>query len=80
MLHDLVSAAYKGGYLVELTFDNGEHGVVDFTSYLQRGGVFKRFHDVSFFRENQQPKGNCCGSFFKNPSRDISAGMLIESV
>jgi len=36
--------------------------------------------DVSFFRENQQPKGNCCGSFFKNPSRDISAGMLIESV
>lgn len=51
MLHDIVSAAYKGGYLIELTFDNGEHGVVDFTSYLQRGGVFKRFHDVSFFRE-----------------------------
>lgn len=36
--------------------------------------------DVIDFRENKQPKGNSCGSFFKNPSREISAGMLIESV
>jgi UDP-N-acetylmuramate dehydrogenase len=32
------------------------------------------------FRENKQPKGNSCGSFFKNPSKEKSAGMLIESV
>jgi len=32
------------------------------------------------FRENKQPKGNTCGSFFKNPSREYSAGFLIESV
>ncbi|MCD5385264.1 UDP-N-acetylmuramate dehydrogenase [Candidatus Gracilibacteria bacterium] len=32
------------------------------------------------FRENKQPKGNSCGSFFKNPSKDISAGSLIEKV
>ena len=32
------------------------------------------------FRENKQPKGNSCGSFFKNPSRETSAGMLIEQV
>ena len=51
MLHDVVSASYKGGYRIELTFDNGERGVVDFSPYLQRGGVFKRFRDVSFFRE-----------------------------
>ena len=36
--------------------------------------------DNIYFREYKQPKGNCCGSFFKNPSRDLSAGMLIESV
>lgn len=36
--------------------------------------------DNIHFREHKQPKWNCCGSFFKNPSRDISAGMLIESV
>ena len=51
MLHDVVSATYKGDYRIELTFDNGERGVVDFAPYLQREGVFKRFRDISFFRE-----------------------------
>ena len=51
MLHDVVSASYAGGYRIELTFDNGEHGDVDFSPYRRRGGVFKRFRDVSFFRE-----------------------------
>jgi len=32
------------------------------------------------FRENKQPQGNTCGSFFKNPSREQSAGYLIENV
>jgi len=32
------------------------------------------------FRENEQPKWNSCGSFFKNPSREQSAGYLIEQV
>lgn len=32
------------------------------------------------FRENKQPKGNSCGSFFKNPSKEFSAGFLIEKV
>ena len=51
MLHDVVSASYEGGYRIELTFDNGERGVVDFSPYLQRGGVFKKLRDISFFRE-----------------------------
>lgn len=32
------------------------------------------------FRENKQPKWNCCGSFFKNPSKEQSAWYLIEQV
>ncbi len=32
------------------------------------------------FRKNKQPSGNTCGSFFKNPNREQSAGFLIESV
>jgi hypothetical protein len=51
MLHDVVSATHKGNYRIELTFDNGERGVVDFSPYLQRGGIFKRFRDINFFRE-----------------------------
>jgi UDP-N-acetylmuramate dehydrogenase len=32
------------------------------------------------WRERVQPEGLSCGSFFKNPSREQSAGSLIESV
>ncbi len=32
------------------------------------------------FRENKQPKGNTCWSFFKNPNRKNSAWFLIEQV
>ncbi len=31
-------------------FDNGEKGVMDFSKYLNRGGVFKSFKDITFFR------------------------------
>ena len=34
--------------------------------------------DNLHFREHKQPKGNTCGSFFKNPSKESSAWMLIE--
>ena len=36
--------------------------------------------DNLYFREHKQPKGNTCGSFFKNPSRENSAWKLIEEV
>ena len=44
MLHDVISATYRGDYRIELEFDDGARGVVDFSSYLQRGGVFQRFN------------------------------------
>jgi hypothetical protein len=50
MIHDVVSAEYRGGYAIEVCFDDGKHGVVDFASYLDKGGVFERFRDPSFFR------------------------------
>ena len=51
MIHDVISAAYQGSYRIEITFDDGERGIVDFAPYLKRGGVFKRFRDLTFFRE-----------------------------
>ena len=50
MLHDVISAIYKGDYKIELTFDNGKKGIVDFSEYLLKGGVFDRFKDIEFFR------------------------------
>ncbi len=50
MIHDVVSAVYRGRYKIEVTFDDGKKGVVDFLKYLRRGGVFVRFKDIEFFR------------------------------
>ncbi|HEO69690.1 MAG TPA: DUF2442 domain-containing protein [Candidatus Hydrogenedentes bacterium] len=51
MIHDVVEAVYRGGYRIEVVFDNGRSGVVDFSPYLERGGIFERFHDMKFFRK-----------------------------
>ncbi len=50
MIHDVVRAIYKGAYAIELEFDDGKRGIVDFSKYLQEGGVFERFKDMEFFR------------------------------
>ncbi len=45
--------------------------------------LVEKYHsdiDNIYFREYKQPKGNSCGSFFKNPSKDNSAWKLIEEV
>jgi hypothetical protein len=51
MVHDVVSAEHRGGYRVEVVFDDGRRGVVDFSSYAERGGAFARFRDTAFFRD-----------------------------
>lgn len=51
MSHDVVSARYLAGYKIEVVFDDGRGGVVDFSRYMERGGVFERFHDIEFFRK-----------------------------
>jgi hypothetical protein len=50
MIHDVVSASYKGEYRIEVTFDDASSGIVDFSGYLTRGGVFDRFNDINFFK------------------------------
>ena len=50
MIPDVVSAEYQGSYRIKLTFDNGKSGVIDLSSYTQKGGVFERFKDMQFFR------------------------------
>ena len=50
MIHDVVSASYKREYKIEVTFDDGKRGVLDFSKYLGKGGVFDRFKDINFFK------------------------------
>ena len=50
MIKDVISASYKGEYKIELTFEDGASGIVDFSIYLSRGGVFDKFRDIEFFK------------------------------
>jgi hypothetical protein len=50
MLKDVISANYKGGYKIEVIFEDGATGVVDFSRYLSQGGVFEKFKDMDFFK------------------------------
>jgi len=50
MLRDVISAKYKGEYKIEVTFEDGASGIVDFSKYLREGGVFEKFNDMEFFK------------------------------
>ena len=50
MIHDVIDAVYKGDYRIELKFDDGKIGVIDFSKYLNRGGVFKKLKNLEYFR------------------------------
>lgn len=50
MYKDVISANYKGGYKIEVTFEDGAKGIVDFSKYLSKGGVFEKFKDIEFFK------------------------------
>jgi hypothetical protein len=41
-MRDVVSAVYKGDYRIQVTFEVGKKGIVDFAKYLERGGLFER--------------------------------------
>ena len=50
MIKDVISANYKGEYSIEVTFEDGAIGIVDFSKYLEKGGVFDKFKDIEFFK------------------------------
>ena len=50
MLKDVVSAIYKGEYKIEVTFEDGVTGIVDFSKFLRKGGVFEKFRNIEFFK------------------------------
>ena len=53
MYIDLISAKYVDGYRIELTFENGKSGIVDFSKFIAKGGVFSRLSDLDYFQRFQ---------------------------
>ncbi len=50
-MYDLREAKFRDGYTLELIFENGRKGLVDFSDYIQKGGVFARLSDLSYFKQ-----------------------------
>jgi len=50
MLFDVVSARHIKDYELELAFEDGSKGIVDFSEYRSRGGVFAKFNDPAYFK------------------------------
>lgn len=50
MVTDIQYAEYCGEYKIKLTFADGKKGIVDFSRYVSRGGVFQRFKDINYFK------------------------------
>jgi hypothetical protein len=50
MLIDLISAEYRGDYKIELVFEDGKSGIVDFSSYINKSGIFNKFKDINYFK------------------------------
>jgi len=51
MVPDVISAKYIENYKIEVSFDDGKKGIVDFSKYLEKGGVFERFKNLEFSKK-----------------------------
>jgi len=49
-MYDIKKAIYRHDYIIEVEFDNGLKGQVDFREYLKKGHVFNRFNDMDYFK------------------------------
>jgi hypothetical protein len=76
MLYDVVKADYLEDYKLKVMFENGHCGIVDFSTYPQKGGVFAKFSDLSFFKKFSVSES--LGTIVWNGEIDIAPETLYE--
>ncbi len=50
MTQDVVAAQYLNDYRLELFFEDGKKGIVDFGKYIDKGGVFEKLRNLEYFK------------------------------
>lgn len=50
MYYDVVSAEYLEDYTLKIWFADGKSGIVDFTPYIRKGGIFSRLAELEIFK------------------------------
>lgn len=76
MLYDVIKADYIDGYKLKVLFEDGHCGTVDFSHYPEKGGVFSKFSELSFFRKFKVSK--TLGTIVWNDEIDIAPETLYE--
>jgi hypothetical protein len=76
MLYDVIKAGYVRDYKVMVEFEDGHSGIVDFAPYIQKGGVFAQFSDLSFFKRFSVSKA--LGTIVWDEQIDIAPETLYE--
>jgi len=76
MLYDVVDAKYVDAYKLKVVFEDNKQGVVDFSSYLNQGGVFRKFQDITFFKKFKVSKE--LGTIVWNDEIDIAPETIYE--
>lgn len=51
MYYNAKNVKYISGYTLEILFENGEKGTIDFSNFPKRKGVFKKFSDPDYFKK-----------------------------
>jgi len=49
--YEAIKAEYVEDYKLEITFEDGKIGIVDFREYIEKEGVFSRFSDIDYFKK-----------------------------
>ena len=50
MNYDVIEAKYLSDYKIKVTFEDGKTGIIDFKSFINKGGVFDKFKDKEYFK------------------------------
>ena len=53
MSYDVKSANYIKDYKIEVTFENGKSGIIDFQPYIKKGGIYSKLKDIDYFKSFQ---------------------------
>ena len=48
---EITEAGYVADYKIKLKFRDGSTGIVDLSTYADKGNVFKAFQDISYFKK-----------------------------
>jgi len=51
MYYDAVSAEYLEDYKLKIWFADGKSGIVDFTTYIRKGGIFAKLARLENFKQ-----------------------------